>query len=96
MNRVAIIMEDMRLGGPQKQLINLLNQLIKNKNVKKYHLILPLGSKKIISKFLDPSLIKIEEIDIQYLTGLYRLSFCMHLVPPDCFRIFGKVGTRVE
>ena len=27
-------MEDMRLGGPQKQLINLLNQLIKNKNVK--------------------------------------------------------------
>ena len=73
-------MEDMRLGGPQKQLINLLNQLIKNKNVKKYHLILPLGSKKIISKFLDPSLIKIEEIDIQYLSKRNILRYFLNFI----------------
>ena len=39
-------MEDMRLGGPQKQLIYFLNQIKDYQDLNKYYLILPTGSKK--------------------------------------------------
>ena len=50
MNKIAIIIEDMRLGGPQKQLIYFLKQVIKNKTNNKYLIIAPRNSKK---KFLN-------------------------------------------
>ena len=40
MKKIAIIMEDMRLGGPQKQLIYFLNQIKDYQDLKKYYLIL--------------------------------------------------------
>ena len=68
MRKIAIVMEDFRLGGPQKQLIYFLRELIDKKKSSKYQLILTIGSKKVISKFLNIKKIKVEEVDINYLS----------------------------
>ena len=68
MSKLAIILEDMRLGGPQKQLIYFLQECSKSNSSKKYLVILPKQSKKKLSKFLNLNKIKIKELDIQYLS----------------------------
>ena len=53
----------MRLGGPQKQLIYFLNQIKDYQDLNKYCLILPTGSKKILSKYINISKFNIEEVN---------------------------------
>ena len=77
MKKIAIIMEDMRLGGPQKQLIYFLNQIKDYQDLNKYCLILPTGSKKILSKFINISKFNIEEVNFQYLSKKYILRYLL-------------------
>ena len=70
-------MEDMRLGGPQKQLIYFLNQIKDYQDLNKYCLILPTGSKKILSKFINISKFNIEEVNFQYLSKKYILRYLL-------------------
>ena len=51
MSKLAIILEDMRLGGPQKQLIYFLQECSKSNSSKKYLVILPKQSKKNYQNF---------------------------------------------
>ena len=73
-------MEDFRLGGPQKQLIYFLRELIDKKKSSKYQLILPIGSKKVISKFLNIKKIKVEEVDINYLSKNNILRYFLFFI----------------
>ena len=73
-------MEDMRLGGPQKQLIYFLNQIKDYQDLKKYYLILPTGSKKILSKFIKISKFNIEEVNFQYLSKKYILRYLLNFL----------------
>ena len=75
MNKIAIILEDMRLGGPQKQLIYFLQESIKTKTSNKYLLIVPKNSKKKLSKFLDLNKIQIKELNIQYLSAYSIVNY---------------------
>ena len=68
MSKIAIILEDMRLGGPQKQIIYFLQQCIKTKTNNQYLLLVPRFSKNKLSKFLDVKKLEVKEIDIQYLS----------------------------
>ena len=52
MEKIAIIIEDMRMGGPQKQLLYFLQEVTKSNLKIKYQLIVPKKSKKKLSKFL--------------------------------------------
>ena len=52
MNKTAIILEDMRIGGPQKQLIYLLQEIEKDKANIDYTIILPKNSSHTILSFL--------------------------------------------
>ena len=70
-------MEDMRLGGPQMQLIYFLKQIIKTKYFNKYYLILPIGSKKVLSKYLKISKFKVEEVELQYLSKKYIFKYAL-------------------
>ena len=68
MDKIAIIIEDIRIGGPQKQLIYFLQQTIKKKTNNKYLIIVPKNSKNKLSKFLNLKEIEIKELNIQYLS----------------------------
>ena len=72
MSKLAIILEDIRLGGPQKQIIYFLQECTKSNTSDRYLVITPKHSKKKLSKFLNLNKIKIKELDIQYLS---RYSF---------------------
>ena len=50
MNKIAIIIEDMRFGGPQKQLIYFFKTSYRKKN-HKYLIIAPRNSKKNFQNF---------------------------------------------
>lgn len=76
MSNLAIILEDIRLGGPQKQLIYFLEECINSNASDKYLLIIPKHSKKKLSKFLNLRKIKIKELDIQYLS---KYSFAKYI-----------------
>ena len=80
MRKIAIVMEDFRLGGPQKQLIYFLRELIDKKKSSKYQLILPIGSKKVISKFLNIKKIKVEEVNINYLSKNNILRYFLFFI----------------
>ncbi len=68
MKKIAIILEDMRIGGPQKQLIYFLQESIKKKTSHKYLIIAPKNSKNKFSQFFDLNQIEIKELNIQYLS----------------------------
>ena len=68
MSKIAIILEDMRLGGPQKQIIYFLQECIKTKTNNQYLLLVPRFSKNKLSKFLNIKKLEVKEIDIQYLS----------------------------
>ena len=72
MDKIAIIIEDIRIGGPQEQLIYFLQQSIKKKTNNKYLIIVPKNSKNKLSKFLNLKEIEIKELNIQYLS-IYSL-----------------------
>ena len=68
MKKFAIIIEDMRMGGPQKQLIYFLQETLKTKSNFNYTLYVPFGTKKKLSKFLDIKKLNIKELNIHYLS----------------------------
>ena len=68
MNKTAIILEDMRIGGPQKQLIYLLQEIEKDKANIDYTIILPKNSSHTILSFLKFKKFIFEEIEIQHLS----------------------------
>lgn len=67
-NKTAIIIEDMRIGGPQKQLIYLLQEIEKNKASLNYTIILPKNTSETISRFLKFDKFAFEELELQYLS----------------------------
>ena len=96
MKKIAIILEDMRIGGPQKQLIYFLQQTIKKKTNHRYLIIAPKNSKNEFSKFFDLKKIEIIELDIQYLSAYsivnYIKSFFLDFnVLSNCFRNIEKI-----
>ena len=76
MSKLAIILEDIRLGGPQKQIIYFLQECTKSNTSDRYLVLAPKHSKKKLSKFLNLNKIKIKELDIQYLS---RYSFYKYI-----------------
>ena len=74
MEKIAIILEDMRMGGPQKQLLYFLQEVTKSNLKIKYQLIVPKKSKKKLSKFLNLRKINLKEIDINYLSKYSLLN----------------------
>ncbi len=68
MKKFAIIIEDMRMGGPQKQLIYFLQKTLNTKTKFSYTLYAPLGTKKKLSHFLNIKKINIKELNIHYLS----------------------------
>lgn len=86
MKKIAIILEDVRMGGPQKQLIYFLQESIKTKTSKKYLLILPKNSKNKFSQFLDLKKIEIKELDIQYLST-YSISNYIRFFFKDFYKL---------
>ena len=78
MDKIAIIIEDQRLGGPQKQLIYLIQQLIRNKKIQNYFLIVPLGFKKLLSEFVNIKKINIFEVKIEYLSKIKLFFFIFY------------------
>ena len=51
--KLGIILEDMRIGGPQKQLIYFLQEIEKQKVKLNYTLILPKNSTNQLSKYFS-------------------------------------------
>jgi len=80
MKKIAIIIEDIRLGGPQKQLIYYMQQSLLNNTNQNYKLLVPIGSKKKISKFVDLSKINIKEINITYLSYYSKLTYLINFL----------------
>jgi glycosyltransferase involved in cell wall biosynthesis len=68
MKNVAIILEDMRIGGPQKQLSYFLKELLRAKTKNNCILFVPKNSKTNLSLFFNIKKIMIKELDIQYLS----------------------------
>ena len=54
-----------------------LNQIKDYQDLNKYYLILPTGSKKILSKFINISKFNIEEVNFQYLSKKYILRYLL-------------------
>ena len=73
MSKLAIILEDIRLGG-QKQIIYFLQECTKSNTSDRYLVIAPKHSKKKLSKFLNLNKIKIKELDIQYLSRYFFIN----------------------
>lgn len=67
-NKTAIVIEDMRIGGPQKQLIYLLQEIEKDNTNFNYTIILPRNTSKKILTFLKFNRFIFEELEIQYLS----------------------------
>jgi len=72
--KLGIILEDMRIGGPQKQLIYFLQEIEKQKVKLNYTLILPKNSTNQLLKYFS-SKIDIEEVDLEYLSKFNFLNY---------------------
>ena len=75
MKKIAIILEDMRIGGPQKQLIYFLQESINKKTNHKYLIIAPKNSKNKFSKFFNLKKIEIIELNMQYLSVYSLINY---------------------
>ena len=92
MKKIAIILEDMRIGGPQKQLSYFLKELLKTKNKNNYTLFVPKNSKTILSLFFNIKKIKIIESNIQYLSFFNLFNYIFYFFK-DFYTIKNNLST---